>query len=254
MAIICWGNLAKSADDTQRIEQSIQGYVEDHNENVNAHQVYGSSLYMHRVQEKLDHLQRSIDLRYLGADRFFFLTGFESVDGWSKSGSFTASILCAILATTAIQDNEAYALIDIVYAAFNLNITKDPFFQTTLSLGNTTNQLIYFGLGDFTGSDEADAFGFKISNNTLYADVRIGANHYSTQISGITLTNANTYRAYYSSDDSCVYFYVNGVLKHTETSNLPSSGGSYLFTYYIKTLTAAIRRLYIADLLIEQYH
>ena len=60
MAIICWGNLAKSADDTERIEQAIQGYVEDHNENVNAHMGEGYALGAHRLQTVLDHPYGSI--------------------------------------------------------------------------------------------------------------------------------------------------------------------------------------------------
>ena len=60
MPIICWGNLAKSADDTQRIEQSIQGYVEGHDENPNAHMGVDYSLGAHRLQTALDHPYGSI--------------------------------------------------------------------------------------------------------------------------------------------------------------------------------------------------
>lgn len=60
MTIICWGNLAKSADDTQRIEQSIQAYVEAHDENVNAHMGADYSLGAHRLQNTLDHPYGSI--------------------------------------------------------------------------------------------------------------------------------------------------------------------------------------------------
>jgi hypothetical protein len=60
MPIICWGNLAKSADDTERIEQSIQGYVEGHDENPNAHMGADYSLGAHRLQTMLDHPYDSI--------------------------------------------------------------------------------------------------------------------------------------------------------------------------------------------------
>ena len=60
MPIICWGNLAKSADDTQRIEQAIQAYVEEHDENVNAHMGENYSLGAHRLQAVLDHPYGSI--------------------------------------------------------------------------------------------------------------------------------------------------------------------------------------------------
>lgn len=60
MSIICWGNLAKSADDTLRIEQSIQDYVESHDENPNAHMGPDYALGAHRLQEALDHPYGSI--------------------------------------------------------------------------------------------------------------------------------------------------------------------------------------------------
>ena len=60
MAIICWGSLAKSADDTTRIEQSIQHYVGTHDENPNAHMGEDYSLGGHRLQTELDHPPNSI--------------------------------------------------------------------------------------------------------------------------------------------------------------------------------------------------
>jgi len=60
MAIICWGNLAKSADDTTRVEQSIHHYVQTHDENPNAHMGEDYSLGAHRLQTMLDHPYGSI--------------------------------------------------------------------------------------------------------------------------------------------------------------------------------------------------
>ncbi|MCX6826885.1 MAG: hypothetical protein NTV06_06445, partial [candidate division Zixibacteria bacterium] len=51
---------AKSADDTQRIEQAIQEYVEGHDENPNAHMGAEYSLGSHRLQTLLDHPYDSI--------------------------------------------------------------------------------------------------------------------------------------------------------------------------------------------------
>jgi hypothetical protein len=61
MTIICWGNLAKSADDTQRIEQSIQAYIASHDEDINAHMGEEYALGAHRLQTTLDHPDQSIN-------------------------------------------------------------------------------------------------------------------------------------------------------------------------------------------------
>jgi len=60
MPIICWGNLAKSADDTTRIEQAIMGYIEGHDANPNAHMGEDYSLGAHRLSVEIDHLPYSI--------------------------------------------------------------------------------------------------------------------------------------------------------------------------------------------------
>ena len=61
MAIICWGSLAKSADDTTRVEQSIHHYVQTHDENPNAHMGADYSLGGHRLQVELDHPPNSVN-------------------------------------------------------------------------------------------------------------------------------------------------------------------------------------------------
>jgi len=60
MPIICWGNQAKSANDTTRIEQAIDEYVERHNENPNAHMGADYALGAHRLQNVMDHPYSSI--------------------------------------------------------------------------------------------------------------------------------------------------------------------------------------------------
>ena len=60
MAIICWGNLAKSGDDTTRVEQSIHHYVQTHDENPNAHMGEDYALGVHRLQAVIDHAPYSI--------------------------------------------------------------------------------------------------------------------------------------------------------------------------------------------------
>ena len=60
MTIICWGNLAKSADSTQRIEQAIEEYIGNHDSDPNAHMGEDYALGVHRLQVVLDHSPYSI--------------------------------------------------------------------------------------------------------------------------------------------------------------------------------------------------
>jgi parallel beta-helix repeat protein len=60
MVIVCWGNLAKSANETTRIEQSIEDYIEGHDENPNAHMGPDYALGAHRLAVMLDHAPYSV--------------------------------------------------------------------------------------------------------------------------------------------------------------------------------------------------
>lgn len=60
MPAICWGLLAKAANDTTTIEQAIETLLAEHNENVTAHGGYGYALYTHRQTIYMDHPYQSI--------------------------------------------------------------------------------------------------------------------------------------------------------------------------------------------------
>lgn len=252
MAIICWGNLAKSADDTLRIEQSIEDYVEGHNENVNAHQVYGSSLYMHRIQTELDHRFGSVDLRYLASTKVLMMSVFESGDGWSKTGTFAPSILAAALLTGTGSGDWGVLYNEPSPHSLTIDFSKNPFFQTSLLFNSDSDQHAWFGCGDANGDYGQDSFGFKIVNGNLYAFTRLaGVEHYNS-ISGIDITEAHVYRAEMRSADSEIDFYVDGVLKHTEVDDIPSGSTDPLFMYALRTDIASQKKMYISDLLFMQ--
>jgi len=65
MAIVCWGSLAKAANDTLKIEESILGYIENHDENPNAHMGPDYALGAHRLATMLDHSPYSVFNKFL---------------------------------------------------------------------------------------------------------------------------------------------------------------------------------------------
>lgn len=247
MVVICWGNLAKSAESTEKIEQAIGGYIESHDENPNAHMGEGYALGAHRLQTILDHQHGSIDFKYLATDKVIISSCFESLDGWNKTAGVSAAILGTSMITGASEDDEESMVLESSLSTFKLNYTKNPFFQTSFWLGTNTSQYVFVGMGLNPEQGDGDNFGYYINNGTLYA---IWTSNYVTfthEIAGITITELNTYRAYYDTDEAKLYFYINGVLKHTVTEDLPYQPNSFYFNYYIRTETTAMRYLWLVD-------
>ena len=251
MPVICWGPLGKSAQDPTTIAEYISGKISIHNVNPSAHGLDGYAVYNHRISDLLDHPDNSVILQKLLFNRFLIITHFSSLDGWLTSGTVALDAVALVtLETTAVNGNYS-----ILYAsagdANELGTDPDnsPEFQTTVKFSSTTDQTCYIISGD---PAIPGGYGFKIVNNTLYAWYIDSNDAEQTQeITGITLDNWNVYRAVITAGTD-IKFYVNGVLKHTLTANLPTSYFGNFFYYKVTTNADAIKKLFVQNALYEE--
>ena len=253
MAIICWGNLAKSADSTEKIEQSIEAYVESHNENPNAHQIEGSSLYMHRINEMLDHANGSVQMAHLSKDSHIGMSAFESLDAWNTLGIVNSGIFGAQIQTDIAGDGDtAYMVTNSKSGSPYVLFESSPFFQTTIRFGSLSNVEIYITVGDVkVDPDGTTGFGFKIVNDQLYAWWNVFEGDNTELLQTIVPVNY-TLRCYMDSELGLIYFYVNGVLKYTANTGIIYDGTIQYFLYWIKTTDGTNKAIYPKDWLFQQ--
>jgi hypothetical protein len=256
--MITWGQLAKSQTDPEKIEEAIQRLVAEHNANPEAHLVEGGSLQSHKMAEIIDHLVESviadkirdgeIDLKKLVADKYMLITCFESPDGWSSIDYYYGNVVFSMFETViyTYAHNGAWAqLASEPSAAFPVvNFAKNPFFQTTICCQDNDNQEFYVTVG----RRDLNAFGFKVLNNTLYAYWCRNSVPFTYEIEGVDITVYNVYRAVFDSEAGKIYFYVNGVLKYTATSNLPEGTSTFVIHYELNGSAARALTVYIRDL------
>jgi len=249
---ITWYALGRTVDDTETILAAVDAKLLTHNLDPSAHGQAGEVVFEHRTSSLLDHLFGSVSLKHLISSKINAMSCFESTDGWNKSGTFNPVLFAARLETTAVLNNEVHAYIENIIASFVPNFAKNPFFQTSLWFTTNTNQHAYIAVGDYYTND-GETFGFKIHDATLYAVVRESdLTEHATEITGIDITEMNVYRAYLDSTAGEVYFYVNGILKHTQTTFVPTGTSSVFFIYYLKTTTTAVRTMRLVDFLFQQ--
>lgn len=261
MALPVWGNLEKSQIDDEKIEEAIARLIQAHEDDPNAHVEVGESLQSHKVSEIIDHAVRSvvydkiaefgIDLKKLVGDQYMLMTCFESRDGWNAQDGdagyiISASVFGLIVQTGGGVGAEVYMSTEPSIADPVVKFNKDGFFQTTVRCYQTTSQEIYIIVGEKT-----EGYGFKILNNTLYAYHNNAAGEVTTEITGITLTLHNIYRAVFDTTAGKIYFYVNGVLKATHDTDLPTGDTSIVFTYQVKTTAGGVRTIEVRDLIIS---
>jgi len=253
MAIICWGNLAKSADDTTRVEQSIQHYVETHDENPNAHMGEDYALGVHRLQTVMDHVSGSVQFVHLAMDSQIGMSVFESLDGWTTVGWCYAGVFGASVSTNlAGVINPGYMITGSRAGSPFIRFDANPFFQTTVRLGQLFDCTYYVTAGDMKiDPDNNRGFGFKIVDDQLYAVWCDGVGEETELIQTVT---AGDYclRAYIDSTEEKIYFYVNGVLVHTESSIDTTGRSMQYFLYYAETDDEFNKGFSIKDWLFQQ--
>ena len=178
-----------------------------------------------------------------------YTTYFESFDGWSTVGTPVAYLGGALFQTTTTINTEVDALNEQTIS--DIDWAKNSGFQTVLRTSATTDQTIYFGLGDLiVGDGTQEGYGFKITNGTLYALATqsdgASASETTVNITGsISLTSVNSYRAV--KNGSAITYYVNDVGVTTITTGLPNGTSPTILCFYIKNTAAANKALYVAS-------
>ncbi len=244
MTVLTWGDLAKSQADNETIEEAIARLIQAHDDDSNAHLDAGQSLLSHKASAIIDHVARSVYRDKLAFDRFQFETYFESIDGFTKTGGVALEEVALVsLNTTAILNNEQRIYAGAIDAnELGAKPANSPFWLTRVKFVSTTTQLAYIMSGDY---GIPVGWGFKIVNGSLYAwYIDSGDSEVTTEITGVTLTNWNTYKLEFESGAS-IKFYVNGVLKVTATTNLPTGAASNFIGWWIKTTDTAVRTMYV---------
>lgn len=161
---------------------------------------------------------------------FWTIVGATYTSSWGSvkiqaSGDATASAITTNGIGTTISSGSAN---DLTFAT-----GKDVICEFTMQRAAVATEQMGWGLATTTApfidfddaSQDAACFTVDTSGN-LYGHTSNGdgtTNHTETSITGVTLTSNNTYRIHFNPGVD-VKFYVNGVLKATNTTHLPSAG------------------------------
>jgi len=267
MAVLNWGDLTKSQEDGETIEEAIARLIAVHNADEESHLAEGQSLESHKASEVIDHLAGSVIEDKIGDqevsnekfkfNQFKLESYFESIDAWTSGVGGTASLtegLASLLLSTGTTINSWLRLNGEAWTEGDaVDYLKNPRFITIARTMSVTDQEIYL----IAGSWDLDGFGFYIEDGTLYAIHIKDGTEYKTDISsGITVTDWHRYKAIYTSG-SKIEFYVDDVLKTTHSTNLPEDGADSadelnFFSYRIQNTATSNKRLILKYCVLQQ--
>lgn len=261
MANPTWGLLQKSQTDSTTIETRVDEKIAVHEADEESHLGVGESLQSHKAAEIIDHLASSIiedkirdgnvSLQKLTAENRIIISAFESLDGWVTDGNVIGEFGSVTFYTSAVSDNHA-GMVAVPASISGLVWTKDFFWQSTVKILYTTNVVIYFGIGGSPIWGYFSGAGFKFLNGTLYCyTLSLAGGSVIHEITGIDVTDPHVYRVFYDYSATTLAFYIDGVLKHTFTSGLPTEDDDNITVYSLKTLEDSAKYMYAFDLLIS---
>ena len=203
---------------------------------VNAHQIEGSALYMHRLNEELDHKFNSIDPRYFTANKLQISTNFESLDAWYEYGHNADCIgIGALISTNDATDSETRLTLPPNAMAEALNWTKNPRMQVAIKSYDTTNLLLFIGLGPNYGYIGNDYVSFRYTGGKLYASWESSDTLHNHEIAGIDITEQHIYRIEIDSTNSKITWIIDEVIVHEDTDYFPTGTPGAYVQFYIKT-------------------
>jgi len=228
MTEVTWKNLAKTVTDKTKISEEIDSKIVTHNEDPSAHKQTGEALDVHRVAELLDHLNASVGPGKLNLNKIYIKPNFESLDAWSfLGGGGILLYLGGIRLSTPVGAAgfyEARSPSDILSLRWD---TKDAVSENIVKFGSTANITSYWGVGH----PATHFLGFKLDGGNLYACWVVNTIEYLDQITGIDVTVLHTYRVVLTHGEK-IEFYIDEVLKKTETGNLPVSPDVLTLFYF----------------------
>jgi len=189
--------------------------------------------------------------------RNFWYSSFPSLDAFLQSGTGTISLGIGPL---VIQSGSTANNIKTLYGEdrtgeFIDTSLKDISFETAVKFLNTASVEYVFGINMVDGAPSNDylpnGISFEVISNKLYAvKYRDDGTRDATEIQASTPTGFHRYRIDVVAGVS-IKFYVDGVLEHTYTTNLPEVIPTYPFGYSVKTTATGAKFLYVVYLSIE---
>lgn len=141
---------------------------------------------------------------------------FESLDGYTTSGTVATDGLVATLTTGNVSGNSAEINkqpTDQGLFVFN----QSSRFRTAFNVRSVSAQTIYITYGN---KDSADYYGFKIVDNTLYGVTKDGTTENAVSLQTIITTPVYNIEARFEPDKG-VLFIVDTVQKGKGEKNLP---------------------------------
>lgn len=235
MALPLWGELQKSQDDPETIEEAIARIVAEHEADPTSHLGDGESLQAHKSAETIDHPAQSVVV-----DKFATVTpsasyALTNLDRWAKVGQIDYNFMTGVL--VGIETGSAETSYMFQYPGYQLlvdGLTKNMTLAFDLSFGGYTEG--FKGRFGISNSATTDFIGVYLEITETYTKLVAKSSTQTLETSDIGIDWSDeairNIRINFSETDQAFYLLVNGTQVASlgvPTGTFPHSGQFVFF-------------------------
>ena len=213
MALPLWGQLQKSLEDNETIEEAIIRLIQAHNDDPDGHNNEGQSLYKHKVETVLDHPVGSVlaDKETTREDvrNYALITG----ENWTFAGQGSYRGFPGLTITVDGNDSVSSARIDTAKPWLEVFNEEDYSQSVQFSLAEQKEDGTYsWRFGNFaTPGSNFYGYGFEYDGTYLRGVNRDNVTTETTGALEISMEDMRVYSADYDAQTNLITYYVNGV-------------------------------------------
>lgn len=216
MSIETWGQMPKSQESDQTIEERVAEMIAEHEADPEAHLGAGESIEVHRTQTTLDHPQGSVVADKRQLSQLELLTSFESIDGWTVNAASSFHEFGNFgIRTNSTLNNLAEAWLEdgvpVLCEEFHKNVMFQAVFDF-IGIGSGTFNLNLSLLGEI---DNYLGLGFRVTGLALTGLFNDGETLHTVSLGNLEKYKTYVVRAFANQGTGNVEFWVNGVLLGT---------------------------------------
>ena len=244
MVLPNWGQLQKSLDDPETIEEAIVRLIAQHNEEPESHLQEGQSLHNHSHNDVIDHPAFSVPQEKFSLTDSAIDYLFTNGSVWDTNGTFTSTTQdVSVYVAEVTEDDPGRAILYTRnFTLASPDITGvDYSFSQLLSTFNQLNSFldILFGWGSGDDLDEGvtDGLYFRYSDDELTGEYKTFSTTLTTSPLSVSSSRlSGAFAIYVDYVAETVAFYYDSTLVGTlDVSDLSLSFDSYFVSNAIDT-------------------
>ncbi len=208
-----WGQMAKSAVDSETVEEAVTRLIAEHEASPSAHLGDNESIAVHRAETVIDHPAGSVLADKKTMTELSIDHDFSSITPWTKTGTVSNSNWpdCTLYVEWGAVNTSRMRLSPQSPSPFD-DYDYEATFQTVFRTDMTGSTLHgWFGIG-LVDDTPTSGFGFVIQAGVLKAYIGMGATQRFQTITGATIWTAHIYRAQMVPQEDVCKFYIDGDL------------------------------------------